>query len=142
VEREVLGARPVRKQVALREFSGIALRAELVGDGSDELAVSVNLHHEDPELCIPLHVSFDMSDVNARWQSWSRALGLPLLLPAPDGTWQEPFDRIGGLMIKPAVRRQPRKMLAKRKSCMSAFREKVAPRPMPVVGGAEIIARH
>lgn len=142
VEREVIGTRSVREQVSLEHFSGVAIRAELIGENEDVFAVSVNLHHEDPELCIPLHMSFDMDDVNARWQSWGRALRLPLLLPTPDGSWSEPFERIGKLVVKPAYLRHPRKMLQHRRSCISAFRETGDQKQMPIVSGLEILARN
>ena len=142
VEREVMGARSVREKVSLEDFSGVAIRAELIGENEDVFAVSVNLHHEDPELCIPFYIAFDIDEVNARWQSWGRTLGLPLLLPTPGGTWCEPFERIGKLVVKPALMRHPRKMLQHRRSCISAFREGGERKRMPVVSGAEILARN
>ena len=142
VEREVMGHRSVRQTVGLQDFSGVAIRAELIGENEDRFAMSVNLHHDDPELCIPLHVSFDMSDVNARWQSWGRALGLPLLLPALDGSWQEPVQRLGKLEVNPPLARAARLRLSGRKSCMSSIRETGHGGDMPVRGGAEIIARN
>lgn len=72
VEREVLGRRSRVREYRAEDFAGIAIRAAIVEDGDDRFAVSVNLHHNDPALCIPLHMSFDMIDVNARWQSWGR----------------------------------------------------------------------
>lgn len=141
VEREVLGARAIRKQVALEEFSGVAIRAELVGDDEDKVVVSVNLHHEDPELCIPLHMAYDMIDVTARWQSWGRALRLPLLVPDLDGGWREVTKRMGKLIIGTSHPREPRKSLTARRSYMSALRETGSPREQARVSGAEIIAR-
>ncbi len=141
IEREVLGASATRKRLPLEEFSGVAIRAELVGQDGDVFAVSVNLHHEDPELCIPLHMSFDMSEVSARWQSWARALRLPLLLPALDGSWREPVERLGKVTVGPAHMRNARKALSARRSCMSLLREAVVPGPRTVFSGAEIIAR-
>jgi hypothetical protein len=142
VEREMLGARAIVKAIALEEFSGVAIRADVVGDNEDTFVVSVNLHHADPELCIPLHMSFDMSEVSARWQSWGRALRLPLLLPALDGTWREPVERLGKVTVSPPCSRDPRHALAARRSCISSLREVGDHRTMPVFAGAEIIARH
>ena len=141
VEREVLGRRSVRQTVGLQDFAGVAIRAERLGDNDDSFAISVNLHHNDPELCIPLHVSFDMDDVNARWQSWGRLLGLPLLLPALDGSWREPVQRLGKLDVNPPVARPTRLPLKGRKSTMSSIRETGHDGTMPVHNGAEIIAR-
>lgn len=141
IEREMLGARCVRQEIALDEFSGVAIRAELIGEDEDIFAISVNLHHENPEFCIPLHVSFDMSDVNARWQSWGRALGLPLLLPSPDGTWCQPVEKLGKISVSSAIQRKPRKMLASRRSRYSMIRDTGHSRPMLKFCGEEIIAR-
>lgn len=141
VEREVMGARAITKNIALDEFTGVAIRADLVGEGDDRFAVSVNLHHPDPDLCIPLHMSYDMSEVSARWQSWGRALRLPLLLPALDGTWKEPFERLGKVNVKPPHGRVSRRFLANRRSCMSGLRETGDSRTRTAIGGTEIIAR-
>lgn len=141
VEREVFGRRAVVREFRAQDFTGIAIRAAVVGEDGDRFAVSVNLHHADPELCIPLHVSFDMNDVNARWQSWARALGLPLLMPSPDGNWREPVKRLGRLTVGQAFGRQARKSLAGRRSCMSGLRETGRREQMRMLRGTEIIAR-
>ncbi len=141
VEREVPGGRSVRQTIRLQDFSGVAIRAELVGEHEDQFAISVNLHHRDPALCIPLHVSFDTSDVNARWQSWGRALGLPLLLPGGDSSWREPVQRLGKLAVNSPCARAPRRLMTGRKSAMSSVRETGQSGAQPVHQGAEIIAR-
>lgn len=141
VEREVLGRRSHVREYRAEDFTGVAIRAAIIEHEGDRFAISVNLHHTDPELCIPLHMSFDMSDVNARWQSWGRALGLPLLMPAPDGGWREPVQRFGKLTVAAAFARQPRKSLGGRRSCMSALRESGRAGEMPSLRGTEIIAR-
>lgn len=141
IERELFGAPRERQEVAVEEFAGVAIRAELIGENEDTFAMSVNLHHDEPELCIPLHISYDMCDINARWQSWGRALGLPLLLPAPDGSWCEPVARLGKLRVAPPVAREPRRMLASRRSRYSMIREPGHERFLQIFTGAEIIAR-
>ena len=142
VEREAFGRRTVVREFQSRDFAGVAIRAALIGENEDRFAVSVNLHHSDPDYCIPLHMAFDTNDVNARWQSWARALGLPLLMPAPDGGWREPVARLGRLTVGRPLGRETRKALAGRRSCMSAFRDTTGQTGgMPVHQGAEIIAR-
>ncbi|MGD9866514.1 MAG: DUF6101 family protein [Hyphomicrobiales bacterium] len=142
VEREGSAGVAIREQLPLAAFSGVAIRMEPVGDDSESFAVSVNLHHEDPDLCIPLHVAFDLMEVNARWQSWGRALGLPLLVPGLNGAWVEPLQRIGKVRVSRACMRPPRKVLSARRSCLSAVREVGDKRPTPRISGAEIIARN
>lgn len=142
VEREGDAGASVRQHLPLDAFSGVAIRMEPVGDDCESFAVSVNLHHEDPDLCIPLHVAFDLMEVNARWQSWGRALGLPLLVPGLDGAWIEPLQRIGKVRVSRHCARPPRKVLSVRRSCLSAVREVGDKRPAQKITGAEIIARN
>ena len=42
--------------------------------------MTLELHHEDPELCIPLLVAHDLGDIAADWRSWSEAFGIPMLM--------------------------------------------------------------
>lgn len=142
VEREVMGVRTARKLVALSEFSGVAIRAALVGENENRFAISVNLHHADPALCIPLHMAFDMDEANARWQSWARTLRLPLLMPAAEGGWREPVEKLGKIVVNRPCRRDPRRMLAARRSAMSSVRDPGVAREAPVVSGVEIVARN
>ncbi|MEC9367162.1 MAG: DUF6101 family protein [Pseudomonadota bacterium] len=142
VERESAAGAAIRHQLPLAAFAGVAIRMEPMGEGSENFAVSINLHHDDPDLCIPLHVAYDLNDANARWQSWGRTLGLPLLLPALDGGWHEPLDRLGKVKVSRPCTRPPRKVLAPRRSCLSSVREVGDLRATVRVGGAEIIARN
>ena len=123
----------------IADFSGVAVRI----DGSEHgfWAVSINLHHENPDLCIPLHVAYDMYEVGARWQSWAQVFGLPLLLPAEDGTWREPFDRLGKVAVRRPWGRSTRGVLKTRRSRFAASRAMGMPGPMPVYRGDELIAR-
>lgn len=144
IEREVHGdhgACVARDEHAIADFAGIAIRIDQIAGRDNAFAVSVNLHHDDPDLCIPLHLAFDMCDASARWQSWGKVLGLPLLLPARDGTWQEPFQRLGRLLVDRAYNRRRRFYLKGRRSIVAATREMGIPVPAVQRDGAEIIAR-
>ncbi len=141
VERHVPGVGYCREEHAIETFSGVAIRIDTTDGSPDGFAVSVNLHHDDPELCIPLHMAFDMNDASAHWQSWSRILGLPLLLAASDGSWREPFERLGKLAVNDAYARHPRLCLQNRRSLVSSTRSKAAGHNRPTVHSREIIAR-
>lgn len=142
IDRDVPGLGRCRSDHAIEDFSGISVRMEACDESRDTLAVTVNLHHEDPALCLPLFVAFDLDVAGARWQSWGRVLGLPLLVPAPDGTWQEAIDRLGKLSVNRAYPREARLSLKSRRS-MVALSRRVGMRceadPLP---GKEIIARN
>ena len=142
VSHEVAGARVVRRSLALEDFTGIAIRIESVDETSDGFAISVNLHHPDPKLCFPLYMSFDMDEVGERWQSWGRALKLPLLLPERDGGWREAVERIGKLKVKPPCQRHPRMMLGARRSEISSVREMGDLSLVRHIAGREMIARN
>ncbi len=118
------------------DFAGVSVRI----DGSEDFwAVSINLQHDDPDLCIPLHVAFDLDEVGARWQSWAKTLGLPLLLPSEDGTWREAITRLGKVAVKAPLKR--RSTASQRRSSISATRTMGAVGERSVARGREIIAR-
>ena len=142
VEHRVSGISSVRRALPLEDFSGIAIRIESLEDEVGGFAISVNLHHPDPKLCFPLHMSNEMSDICARWQSWGRALRLPLLLPALDGSWREPIERFGKLKVNPPHRRPVRLALNARRSAISSIREMGDPGLVQGVAGEELIARN
>lgn len=142
VVHEVSGVPAVRRSLDLDDFSGVAIRIESVAGGIEGYAISVNLHHPDPKLCFPLHMACDMSEVCARWQSWSRALGLPLLLPANDGGWREPVSRLGKMKINPPCARPARLALCGRRSEISSVREMGDQALAQHVAGEELIARN
>lgn len=142
VKHEVSGQKTVVRAFAWEEFSGIAVRIENLDDFGECFAVSVNLHHPDPKLCFPLHMSYDMDAVAERWHAWSRALNLPLLLPTADGGWREPIERFGKLTVNSPCQRTPRRLLASRRTSFSAVRETGNPALVTHVPGAELIARN
>lgn len=142
IERDVPGVGYCREEHAIETFSGVAIRIDTTDASPEGFVVSVNLHHADPELCIPLHMAFDMNDASAHWQSWSRILGLPLLLAASDGTWREPVERLGKLVVHDAYARNPRLCLKRRHSHVSSTRSKAAGRNRAPLHSREIIARH
>ena len=142
VEHQVSGHRSVRRALPLDDFSGIAIRIESLVDEIDGFATSVNLHHPDPKLCFPLHMSYDISDIGARWQSWGRALKLPLLLPALDGSWREPIERFGKLKVNPPHVRPARLALNARRSAISSVRDTGDQNLIHHIAGEELIARN
>src|SRR5581483_8628188 len=72
----------------------------------------VVLEHSDPALSLSLFASADRDEIVAEWQSWSRVLGLPLLVADADGSLREPFatrgaDRNADLAPPPAFGHRP-----------------------------------
>lgn len=144
VQHEVSGVPAVRRAFTLDDFAGVAIRIERLDNAVGGFAISVNLHHPDPKLCFPLHMSMssDMSEAGTCWQSWGRSLKLPLLLPEVDGSWREPVERFGKLAVNSPHRRPARLNLAARRSTISLIREPGDPGLMRRCSGREIIARN
>ncbi len=120
----ILGKVVSQKRLPLGDFEGVALRVSTSKKGNGlSYAISVNLHHEIEQYCIPLLFAYDMDITSARLHAWSRTLKMKMLLPALDGSWKEPDEPIGRLVMKPAYQRSARQMLASRKAILPAYRE-------------------
>lgn len=141
VLRKVLPSSGLPLSIALpaRAFKGVAARAIDHGDG--EVTVTLELHHEDPELCVPLLVAHDLSDIAADWRTWSEAYGIPMLMVEADGVARPLEEHLGDVKtreIKPRRRhslfndRRPR-FLMRRSTGTLGVAMKIA--------GREIIAR-
>jgi uncharacterized protein DUF6101 len=142
VRRAVRGMR-MRVSLKVSAFLGIAIRV-IPPDDESEGAVAVMLEHRDPSLAVPLFVAADGSDdVVAEWQRWARVLGLPLLIPDGEGSFREPFERIGAVRVHaPVPRRRPRAILRRRRPSILMRRKPGRPVSDPQIHrGREIIAR-
>jgi hypothetical protein len=125
-------------------YLGVALRIEPPA-GAAASAVTLVLEHRDCALSLPLYRAEDATDVVAEWQSWGRALKLPLLVAESDGRLREPFARIGALRVEaPHPRRRKRSALKRRRP--SIFLRRKPGRRLGAAavhrGEREIIARH
>ncbi|MBB5538631.1 hypothetical protein JNB71_11535 [Rhizobium herbae] len=142
VLRKVLPSSGLPLSIALpaRAFKGVAARAIDHGDG--EVTVTLELHHDDPDLCIPLLVAHDLSDIAADWRAWSEAYRTPMLMVEADGVARPLEEHLGEVRtreIKPRRRhslfndRRPR-FLMRRSSRSLGVNMKI--------DGREIIARN
>jgi hypothetical protein len=108
----------------VRAFLGIALRVLQSAEAAGH-RVSISLEHGDPALTIPLYTAADSDDVVAEWQSWARALRMPLLIVDGDGVLHQPFPCVGQVRSGPsAPRRRGRSSLKRRRSSIAAKRRK------------------
>jgi len=142
VRRSVRGI-PMRVSLKMSEFLGVAIRV-MAPDESADGAVVVTLEHRDQSLTVPLLIATDGGgDVVAEWQRWARVLGLPLLIPDGEGSFREPYDRLGAVRVHaPVPRRRVRSLLRRRPSILMR-RKPGRPSLTPRVhrGEREIIAR-
>jgi hypothetical protein len=132
-------------KVRMAAYLGIAIRMEPPQEGRGG-AVAVVLEHRDPGLSLPLYRANDGTDIVAEWQSWGRALCLPLLIVEADGRLREPFARIGAVRIAaPTWRRRRRSAIRARRPTLSLRRRRVhktTTAPAVYRGEREIIARN
>jgi hypothetical protein len=142
LRRAVRGIKMAIK-VRIAAYLGVAIRIEPPHDGQDG-AVAVVLEHRDPGLSLPLYRATDGTDIVAEWQSWGRALCLPLLVVEADGSLREPFARMGAVRVAtPSWRRRRRSALRMRRPTLP-LRRRVGKSIADAVvhrGEREIIAR-
>jgi hypothetical protein len=140
VRRATGSGLPVNLQIPLRAFVGVAVRMVPVGTNGD-IEVTVELHHRDPALCLPLVVSDDPAEVAADWQAWGRALGLPLLLVRQDGEIEAPLNQMGEMTLLPSKPRRRHSYFAGRRPRFLARRKPGGEIMLERVSAREIIAR-
>ncbi len=142
VRRSLAGMR-MALNMPVTAFIGVAIR---LTDGADGVAptASVVLEHKDPSLALPLFVSAEVDEAFAEWRSWSRVLGVPLLVE-DDGKLREPFARMGGVLIaRVRARRRRHNAIKCRRPTMPLRRRagKLTPATPVHRGETEIIARN
>lgn len=143
MRRAVAGIRmAVSLPVAM--YLGVAIRL-VPPDASSPGAVAVVLEHRDPAMSVPLFVAPDGTDALAEWQSWARVLGLPLLVHDGEGSFREPFERIGAVRVAPAQPRRRRHTTVRKRRPRILMRRKpgrLGPDAVVFRGEREIIARN
>jgi hypothetical protein len=141
VMKSVLGSGlPVSVALPARSFKGVAARAMEQADGS--LKVTLELHHHDPALCVPLLVASDLEDAAADWHSWSRLMSLPMLIVGDAGQLSPVRARLGELMVDPAFERRKRLGSLKHRPWFLRRRKPGVIGPVVRITGEEIIARN
>ena len=143
LKRAVAGIR-MKVGVPVTEFSGVSMRT-LPPDGEEPAAIAVMLEHRDNGLTVPLYVATEADDALAQWKSWSRVLGVPLLVTDDDGAVREPFRRMGHVAIgTPHARRRRRAAIKWRRPAILMRRKPGRPAATPVIhrDEREIIARN
>ena len=102
---------------------------------------ALELHHEDPDLSIPLLVAHDLSDIAADWRSWSVAFRLPMLMVEADGVARPLEEHIGPIRREPAAERRRHAYFADRRPRFLVRRKTGSLGVTMKIEGKEIIAR-
>ena len=111
VRRSLAGMR-MALNLPVSAFAGVGLRLVAEAGG---MHAAVVLAHRDPGLALPLYIATEAGDAVADWRSWGAVLGLPLLVEHEDGSWREPFARLGALRIAEVRPRRRRRSALKRR---------------------------
>jgi len=125
-------------------YRGVSIRVQETATDASR-TITLVLEHPDPDLSVTLCRAPDASEIIAEWQSWGRALGLPLLVEGPHGCLRQPFECIGNVRVGiPIARRRRHGALHGRRATTPLRRAHGLPAPMPSIHTheREIIARN
>jgi hypothetical protein len=141
VLRKVLPSSGLPLSIALpkRAFKGVAARAIDHGDG--EVTVTLELHHDDPDLCIPLLVAHDLSDIAADWRTWAEAFNIPMMMVEADGVARPLEEHLGGVKTGETQPRRRHSFFAERRPRFLVRRTSGKLGIAMKIAGREIIAR-
>ncbi|MCV0395405.1 MAG: DUF6101 family protein [Rhizobiaceae bacterium] len=119
-------------------FLGVAARA--IEDDTGFVTVTLELHHRDPMLSVPLLVAHDLDDVAADWRAWAEAYRLPMLLIEADGVARTLEESLGAVKKGPVQDRRKGRVSAQRRPRFLARRKMATLGLRLIVDGEEIIA--
>lgn len=141
VLRKVLSSSGLPLSFALpaRAFKGVAARAIDHGDG--QVTVTLELHHDDPDLCVPLLVAHDLCDIAADWRSWSEAYHIPMLMVEADGVARPLEEHLGKVRTQNTRPRRRHSYFAERRPRFLVRRSTGSLGMSMKIEGKEIIAR-
>lgn len=130
---------PLHIALPARAFRGVAVRAT---DTSPEHAlVTLELLHEDEDLCVPLSVGYDLPAIARDWQTWSDLLELPMMMIEGDGVARTLEESARGITFGDTQQRRHHSMFAERRPRFLARRRLGNLGVRLMVHGEEIIAR-
>lgn len=130
---------PISFALPARAFKGVAARAIDHGDGT--MTVTLELHHDDPDLCIPLLVAHDLCDIAADWRSWADAFRVPMLMVEADGLAHPLDNHIGEVRNEAPRQRRRHSYFADRRPRFLVRRKTGSLGVSMKIDGKEIIAR-
>lgn len=141
VVKKVLSKSGLPLSIALpaRAFKGIAARAIDHGDGT--VTVTLELHHTDSALCVPLLVAHNLDDIAADWRSWSELYGLPMMMVEADGVARPLDDGSMTQATDSPTRRRRHNQIAERRPRFLVRRSTGKMGVRMKIEGREIIAR-
>lgn len=131
---------PLSFALPARSFKGIAAKAVEYEDGTK--TVTLELHHSDPDLCIPVLIADNLDDIAADWHSWSRLMRLPMIVIGEDGMSQPVRDELGMVMVEDPISRRKRITAYKFRPWFLRRRKVGVVGEVQRISASEIIARN
>ena len=140
VMRRSLAGMVMAFNMPMSAYEGIALKLVRGRHGAAGCA-EITLEHKDPGLTVSLYASEHCDDVGTEWQSWSDALGLPMIVNDTRDGWRR-IGEVRAARVRP--RRRRHSTLRRRRPTFLARRKPgKAPGAMAIHRGEhEIIARN
>ena len=130
---------PLSIALPARAFKGVAARA--IDHGNGTVTVTLELHHTDTQLCVPLLVAHNLDDIAADWRSWSEVYGLPMLMVEADGVARPLDDGSAHQAATTPTRRRRHSQIADRRPRFLVRRSTGKLGIRMKIEGREIIAR-
>lgn len=132
-------ALPLNIALPNRVFRGVAARA--IETGVDTALVTLELLHDDENLCVPLRVGHELAEIAQDWQIWSELLDLPMILFDADGVARSLDESAASVDSRHPYPRRPPAIFADRRPRFLARRRMGTLGVRVMVAGEEIIAR-
>lgn len=139
MKRVLDGGLPISMALPQKAFRGVAART-IIGDNGETI-FTLELHHHDPDLCLPVLVADNLDDIAADWHSWSRLMKLPMLIVDERNMAQHVSNRLGALMVENVGERRKRITMVKRRGWFMRRRKIGDVGIIEKLSAAEIIAR-
>lgn len=145
--REAIAPTPGSDAIAgatrpLHSYRGVAVTVR-GDDGEPQFALS--LLHDDAAHSLALTESADAATIARAWQTWAKALNLPLIAITPDGTIHAELSALGVVLAEhPSPRRKGSPLVGRRSRYGRRRRAEPVPHTLsnaPQHSGREIIAR-
>ena len=139
MKRDLSCGLPVAMALPQKAFKGVAART--LSDENGKTIFTLELHHHDADLCLPLLVSDNLDDIAADWHAWSRMMNLPMLLIDENDMATPVRNQLGNIMVETPIQRRKRITTVKRRGWFLRRRQIGQVSSVTKLSVAEIIAR-
>ncbi len=121
------------------DFKGIAART--ISGENQQTIFTLELHHPNPDLCVPVLVADNLDDIAADWHTWSKMMKLPMLMVDAGNIAKNVRQQLGAVMIEDPIARRKRITSLKRRPWFLRRRKTGRVCVIKPLHASEIIAR-